>query len=102
MKIYIDKKKKKTQLVWNIHSRFILNSPKLETPQMSIYVSVGDWIVPSKGHVRGFPGGPVVKSLPANGGDVGLIPGQGTKVPHSAEPTRHSYWNLCPVSTGPE
>ena len=42
MKIYIDKKKKKnTQLVWNVHSRFIFNSPKLETPQMSIYVSVG-------------------------------------------------------------
>ena len=25
----------------------------------------------------GFPGGPVVKNLPANAGDVGLIPGSG-------------------------
>ena len=25
----------------------------------------------------GFPGGPVVKDLPANAGDVGLIPGLG-------------------------
>ena len=33
----------------------------------------------------------MVKSLPANGGDVGLIPGQGTKVPHSAEPVHHNY-----------
>ena len=26
---------------------------------------------------RGFPGGPVVKNLPANAGDMGLIPGLG-------------------------
>ena len=26
-------------------------------------------------HMRGFPGGSVVKNLPANAGDVGLIPG---------------------------
>ena len=32
---------------------------------------------------RDFPGGPVVKSLPSNAGDTGLIPGQGTKVPHA-------------------
>jgi len=25
----------------------------------------------------------VVKNLPANAGDVGLIPGQGTKIPHA-------------------
>ena len=29
-----------------------------------------------------FPGGPVVKNLPSNAGDVGLIPGQGTEIPH--------------------
>ena len=27
---------------------------------------------------RDLPGGPVVKSLPSNAGNVGLIPGQGT------------------------
>ena len=32
---------------------------------------------------RDFPGGPVVKNLPSNAGDTGLIPGQGTKVPHA-------------------
>ena len=46
-----------------------------------------------------FPGGPVVKNPPSNAGDAGLIPGQGTKIPHSAgqlspcaattEPMRH-------------
>ena len=32
-----------------------------------------------------FPGGPVVKKLPFNAGDMGLISGRGTKVPHAAE-----------------
>ena len=32
---------------------------------------------------RDFPGGPVVKNLPSNAGDVGLIPGRGTKIPHA-------------------
>ena len=31
-----------------------------------------------------FPGGPVVKNPPCNAGDAGLIPGQGTKIPHAA------------------
>ena len=31
-----------------------------------------------------FPGGPVVKNPPYNAGDVGSIPGQGTKIPHAA------------------
>ena len=30
-----------------------------------------------------FPGGPVVKNPPSNVGDVGLIPVQGTKIPHA-------------------
>ena len=34
---------------------------------------------------RDFPGGPVVKNLPCNAGDSGLIPAQGTKVSHAAE-----------------
>ena len=43
---------------------------------------------------RDFPGGPVVKNPPSNAGDVGLIPGQGTKIPHptgAIKPVRHSY-----------
>ena len=31
-----------------------------------------------------FPGGPVVKIPLCNAGDVGTIPGQGTKMPHAA------------------
>ena len=30
-----------------------------------------------------FPGGRVVKNPPCNAGDVGLIPGQGTKIPRA-------------------
>ena len=33
---------------------------------------------------RDFPAGPVVKNLPSNAGDVGSIPGRGTKIPHAA------------------
>ena len=32
-----------------------------------------------------FPGGPVVKNRPANAGDVGWIPGWGTKIPQASE-----------------
>ena len=34
---------------------------------------------------RDFPGGSVVKNLPCNAGDTGLIPGWGTKIPHARE-----------------
>ena len=30
-----------------------------------------------------FPGGPVVKNPPSSAGDLGSIPGQGTKIPHA-------------------
>ena len=31
-----------------------------------------------------FPGGPLVKNLPSNAENTGLIPGQGIKFPHAA------------------
>ena len=49
---------------------------------------------------RDFPGGPVVKNPPSNAGDIGSIPGWGTKIPHATgqlsphttttEPTHHN------------
>ena len=34
----------------------------------------------------------LVKNLPGNAGDVGLIPGQGTKIPQAAEQlSQHAY-----------
>jgi len=35
-----------------------------------------------------FPGGPVVKNPPCNGGYAGSIPGWGTKTKHAAEQLR--------------
>ena len=35
---------------------------------------------------RDFPGGPMVKTLPSNGGRAGSIPGQGAKIPHTLWP----------------
>ena len=32
-----------------------------------------------------FPSGPVIKNLPCNAGDVGLIPGWGTRIPRAME-----------------
>ena len=37
-----------------------------------------------KSQLRDFPGGEVVKNTPSNAGDVGSIPGQGTRFPHAA------------------
>ena len=34
---------------------------------------------------KDFPDGPVVKNPSCNAGDVSLIPGQGTKIPHAME-----------------
>ena len=33
---------------------------------------------------KDFPG-PVVKNLPSNAGDVGSVPGWGSKIPHASE-----------------
>ena len=35
---------------------------------------------------RDFPGGPVVENQPSSAGDIGSIPGWGTKIPHAAGP----------------
>ena len=35
-----------------------------------------------------FPGGPVVRNLPCNAGDIGSIPGQETKIPHAVDQLR--------------
>ena len=37
---------------------------------------------------QGFPGGPVVETLPCNAGDAGSIPGEGIKIPHVAWPKK--------------
>ena len=52
---------------------------------------------------RDFPGGAMVRNLPANAGDPGSIPGQGTKIPHgSGQPDLHTAtteawapWHPC-------
>ena len=50
---------------------------------------------------RDFPGGPVVGSRPANAGDMGSIPGQGTRIPHTSEqlsPRATTTEPACPQS----
>ena len=43
-------------------------------------VYFGRWLKCS----RDFPGGPVVKTTPSNGGGTGSIPGQGARIPHAS------------------
>ena len=63
-----------------------------------------DLLIPLKIIVRGFPGGAVVESLPANAGDMGSSPGLGgSHVPRSSwarEPQLLSLrvWSLCPAT----
>ena len=42
------------------------------------------WSLVSKTKLGHFSGGPGVKNPPYNTGDVGSIPGQGSKIPHAA------------------
>ena len=37
-----------------------------------------------KDSAPGLPCGSVVRNTPSNAGDMGLIPGQGTKIPHAS------------------
>jgi len=48
-------------------------------------------------HFGDFPGGPVVNNLACNPGDVGLIPGWGTKIPHACGATKpmHRHEKSC-------
>ena len=44
--------------------------------------------------VGDFPVGQVVKTLPSNARDIGLLPGRGPKIPHAvggAKPTHFNY-----------
>ena len=46
-----------------------------------------------KDRARDFPDGPVVKNLPCSAGDMGLVLGQGTKIPYAsaAKPLHSNY-----------
>ena len=48
---------------------------------------------------RDFPGGTVVKDSPCNAGDTGLIPGQGTKIPHACTPRPHMAMKILLAAT---
>ena len=45
---------------------------------------------------KDFPGGPGLKNSLCNAGDVGSIPGQGTKIPHAMEQI-----SLCAITREP-
>ena len=58
-----------------------------------------DWIN-RKRHMRDFPGGPVVKNLPCNAGDMCSVSDQRTKIPRiagqlSPSTAAHVLWSPC-------
>ena len=60
--------------------------------------SVLQMFVGAKTKPRDFPGGLVVETLPSNTRDVGLIPGQGAKIPTSLMTKKKkkvsSHWEI--------
>ena len=48
----------------------------------------GRLAVPLKSLKREFPGGPVVKTSPANAGSASSIPGRGAKIPDALWPKK--------------
>ena len=48
-----------------------------------------------KSNWKDVSSGPVVMYTPCNVEDMGLIPGQGTKISHAVQHLSHSYWSLC-------
>ena len=77
----------KHRAILNSSSVLFLGSPSLlNKATFSICIFCFDVLVLytlSKRIVRDFPGGPVVKNPPSNAGDMGSIPGWGTKIPHA-------------------
>ena len=83
-------------LYWNL-SYCIFSSSKTPISFFSMYpisfLKLSIFLIYLK-HVQGFSGGAVVKNLPANAGDTGLIPGP--EDPTCCEATKsvqHSYWD---------
>ena len=64
------------------HERFLPQS-QIGWTRMSLSLSFKFSV--KKSVAGDFSGGPVVKNLPCNVRDTGLIPGQGTKIPHTME-----------------
>ena len=59
--------------------------PRLHLGEQDKLQQRGEWVF--KRHTMGdFPGSPVVKTSPSNAGGMGLIPGQGAKIPHASCP----------------
>ena len=82
----------------NVHLMFFTknNQNKNKPSAYGVYFLVFEFVLmthwqPSEGNMmsqhqkRTEPGGLVVKNLPCNARDVGLIPDRGTKIPHAAE-----------------
>ena len=74
----------RTSAVAELHLNPGLSDPRVRMLAACLAALQITTISPSlKKKIRDFSGDPVVKNPPYNAGDKGLIPGQGTKIPHA-------------------
>ena len=79
-KIYIRKRVKETYKVRRIEAQRKQYNLNLKS---SKFDEVWLWVLIKRQRYRDFPCGPVIETPPYNAGDLGLIPGQGTKILHT-------------------
>ena len=77
-----------------LNSSFLFLRPPSLFPLVNAYISFRSLIFKTSG--RGFPGGSVVKNLPASAGVTGSIPGPG-KIPHASEQLSPCATTIEPV-----
>lgn len=69
----------------------VRGSEQISIPSPEASMATPQGLVPLDSSIRNkcspgdFPGCQVVKTLPSNSGDVGLIPGRGAKIPHALQ-----------------
>ena len=66
---------------------------------MGIVMGLEEWSIKKWCTYGDFPSSPVVKNPPSNAGDVGSIPGWGTKIPHASGQISLSTATTDPCST---
>ena len=82
----------KNQITWsNILARQLYHNAQMSSLRENLLFSVAAHCISGQFSLTELDGnsssqdftGPVIKNLPCNAGDVGLISGQGTKIPHA-------------------
>ena len=80
--IEIGEERKKTRTETQKNKENTERQRTAETLKIHRQVKSGE-VSLQKERKRDFPGGPVAENTPSNPGDVGTVPGRGTKIPYA-------------------